>query len=221
MVILMKQILFFAFVTLITVNVSAQYKVGDFYSVDGVEGVVFRVDNNGEHGLVVSLDRFNGKWTVDKKTYYETNAFFEDDGQKNMEEIAKYVEETGRNWSTFPFFEWCRNKGEGWYAPALDELRDLVTALNGSMGTYNSSNYIKFDQVILDHGGESVFSTIDYPLAGKMPFTLLSSTEGSKGKVFASGVFATSPFADPKVIVGEIKKSIPATGVGARAVHKF
>ena len=36
---------------------SAPYKVGDYYNVNGKEGVVFEVRDNGRHGKIVSLDQ--------------------------------------------------------------------------------------------------------------------------------------------------------------------
>ena len=32
------------------------YKIGDLYSENGLKGVVFAVEQNGEHGKIVSLD---------------------------------------------------------------------------------------------------------------------------------------------------------------------
>lgn len=74
------------------------YNVGDFYNKDGVKGVVVKVDASGEHGLIMSLDKFSGKWSSDKKAKFETNAFYEDDGEKNMKAIAKYLSESGKTW---------------------------------------------------------------------------------------------------------------------------
>lgn len=202
------------------VCVNAQNKVGDYYENGSTKGIVFKVDASGEHGLIVSLDKFSGAWCSDKKKRFETNAFHESDGEKNLESVAKYIEENKVNWSLFPYFEWCRNKGEGWYAPALDELKDLVIAMNGSLGTYNPDELYKFDAIMKSHNGEGILSKTDMPKGGKMPYSMHSSTEGSKGKVYAVGFVATSPFADPKVLFGEIKKS-GTIGIGSRAIHKF
>ena len=215
----MKKLLFTISALFCAMTANA-YNVGDFYNKNGVKGIVIKVDVSGEHGLIMSLDRFNGKWCSDKKAKFETNAFFEDDGQKNMEAIEKYLNESDNSWSLFPYYEWCRNKGEGWYAPALDELTDIITALNGSVGTYSESNVRKIESVIMANGGESLFGSVDWPSGGKVPYAMLSSTEGNKGKIYLAIFVQTSPFGAPKVMVTEIKKSWNRN-MGSRAIHKF
>ena len=222
----MKQVLFLILAFIYSINVSAGYKVGDLYNKDGIKGIVIKVDETGEHGLIMSLDRFKGEWSIDKKSKFDTNAFHEDDGQKNMDAIGEYINETGKSWSLFPFFEWCKNNGDGWYAPALDELRLIFIAINGSDGTYNKSNVKKVDETITQNGGDSLYGKVEFPLGdkfetgGKCPYHMFSSTEGSKGKVFLGTITATSPFAAPKVIIDEVKKTW-SRYTGSRAVRKF
>ena len=61
------------FLTLIAITfamlavANAQYKVGDFYENSGLKGIVVKADASGEHGLIMSLDRFKGEWCTDKK----------------------------------------------------------------------------------------------------------------------------------------------------------
>ena len=197
-----------------------QYKIGDYYETSGIKGIVIQVNETGEHGLIMSLDRFDGKWTTDKNSKFETNAFFEDDGQKNMDAIGKYLAETGGSWESFPYFSWCRNKGEGWYPPALDEVKTMITAINGSLTSYVSANYFHFENIIVSNGGESLFGKVESGFGDKMPRHFYTSTEGSKGKMYIAGVLQTSPFAAPKVLIQETKKSW-SRYMGARAVHKF
>ena len=209
-----------AFTIAMVVVANAQYKVGDLYENSGLKGIVVKADALGEHGLIMSLDRFNGEWCTDKKARFETNAFYEDDGQKNMDAIESYIKQNGKSWSLFPYYEWCRNKGEGWYAPAYDELTSIVTALNGSIGTYQDSIVKKMESTITANGGERLCGSVDWPAGGTVPYALLSSTEGSKGKIFIAIFVQTSPFGLPKVMVEEFKKSW-SRNVGSRAVHKF
>ena len=42
--------------------VERTWKVGDYYNVDGKEGVVFWVDETGKHGKIVSLDQADMQW---------------------------------------------------------------------------------------------------------------------------------------------------------------
>ena len=206
--------------SLLCVIYAKAYNVGDFYNKNGVKGVVVKVDASGEHGLIMSLDKFSGKWSSDKKAKFETNAFYEDDGEKNMKAIAKYLSESSKTWDLFPYYEWCKNKGEGWYAPALDELTAIVTTLNGNVGTYIESNVKRIETTITSNGGESLFGSVNWPSGGKVPFAMLSSTEGNKGKIFLALFVQTSPFGAPKVMVAEFSKGWHRN-LGSRAVHKF
>ena len=43
------------------------YKVGDYYNVDGKEGVVFDIWDNGRHGKIVSVDEVVLKWCLYEK----------------------------------------------------------------------------------------------------------------------------------------------------------
>lgn len=215
----MKKFLIIIMTFLCTISASA-YRIGDIYNKDGVQGIVVQVDASGEHGLIMSLDRFKGKWCIDKKMKFETNAFYEDDGQKNMDAVAKFLEQSGQSWDLFPYYEWCKNKGEGWYAPALDELTAIVNALNGCVGTYSETNVQKIESIIKFNGGESLFGSVTWPMGGKVPFAMQSSTEANKGKIYLAIFVQKSPFGLPEVIITEMKKSW-SRNMGSRAVHKF
>ena len=76
-----------------TISANAQFKVGDIYNQGNLRGLVVDVDASGKHGLILSLKECDKDWLADKSLEMETNAFFEDDGMKNMEAIAKYVSE--------------------------------------------------------------------------------------------------------------------------------
>lgn len=99
------------------------YKVGDYYD-DGVkQGVVFEVWDDGRHGKIVSLDHKNLDWCTlaqynGREVVYANS---EDDGRVNTNRVIArgYAGE-------FPAFIWCRNKGEGWYLPAIKELQTLL-----------------------------------------------------------------------------------------------
>lgn len=52
-----KFLLLFLIVLGATKTVNAQYKVGDYYEKDGLKGIVVRVDNSGNHGLIMSLEK--------------------------------------------------------------------------------------------------------------------------------------------------------------------
>lgn len=122
-----------------TLMVNAQtYKIGDLYDVNGLKGIVVRVDDSGQHGLIMSLDDTGADWCYYNKkkdkghasVLTDTEAFDENDGQKNMDVIEKYVNETGISWDYFPLTKWARELGDGWYIPAKNELLDIVKYVN-------------------------------------------------------------------------------------------
>lgn len=179
----MKKILFAITAMLCALSANA-YKVGDYYEKDGLRGIVVRVDASGEHGLIMSLERCAKKWLDDGDEKFNTNAYYEDDGEKNMAVIEKYIKENGKSWSMFPYFEWCRSLGEGWYAPAIDELKDILKAINGDEGKYNKKFMKKVAKTIKKHKGDGLTDNRVY-MGSKAPFFMYSSTEGEAGTVYA------------------------------------
>lgn len=221
---------------------SAQCKVGDIYDKDGLKGIVVKVDETGEHGLIMSLKKSAKKWLSDSDEKSETAAFFEDDGEKNMAAIEKYIEENGKSWEIFPFFEWCRSLGEGWYAPATDELKDILVTINGGEGKYNAKFMKVITKTLKKAKGDGL---VNGGMTGtNNPQWMLSSTEtgggmvyalqfqestsssisrnlvggfgfGAKGKGTPKGDFKVSPWTK-KQTGGKF-----AGTFGSRAVHKF
>ena len=101
---------------------SKSYKVGDYYNDGKKEGIVFWVDESGTHGKIVSLTESTSKlqWSSDE---YEQKRLIgadsKSDGAKNMA-VVKQIPD----WqSKYPAFKWCADLGEGWYLPAIDELK--------------------------------------------------------------------------------------------------
>lgn len=93
--------------------------VGDVLTVDGQKGVVFSVDADGEHGLMVCLDESVCCWS---KNHVTTGATNREDGQKNFDLISSLS-----NWRLdYPVFNVAYTQGEGWYIPAKDELQKLL-----------------------------------------------------------------------------------------------
>ncbi len=116
-------------------------KIGDYYYSDGsfskelnngktCMGIVVREKTAQQKGLVVSHDvKDAGGWwmpvTPTGFVYKVTNARDENDGTKNLEMIKKW-----NNWEKwYPAFSWCTSKGDGWYLPAINELKTLCDVL--------------------------------------------------------------------------------------------
>jgi hypothetical protein len=108
---------------------NAPYKVGDYYNVSGVTGIVFEVSNKGKNGTIVSLDEARLAWALDI-ALEETNARDMDNGMNNMNTIKGIS-----GWrSKYPAFVWCDGKNTngvtGWYYPAINELKSLYYSWN-------------------------------------------------------------------------------------------
>ena len=104
--------------------VERTWKVGDYYNVDGKEGVVFWVDETGKHGKIVSLDQAEERWCADDEYKKGLTGIASDeyDGMKNLQSIKKIS--YWRN--KYPAFAWCADHGDGWYLPAIKELELLL-----------------------------------------------------------------------------------------------
>ena len=104
------------------------YKVGDYYNVNGKQGVVFWVDETGQHGKIVSLTESILQWASDETEQKRLiGAYDENNGANNMAKVKQILD-----WEPkYPAFKWCADLGEGWYLPAIEELK--IFALDKSV----------------------------------------------------------------------------------------
>ena len=103
------------------------YKVGDLYDVDGVKGIVFRVDEKGESGLIVSLSEPDTPlaWSTE---LISTGSTIRQSGEQNTAIIY-----TLPNWEAkYPAFAWCKSLGRDWYIPSINELKELLIISKGN-----------------------------------------------------------------------------------------
>ena len=131
--------------------VERTWKVGDYYNVDGKEGVVFWVDETGKHGKIVSLDQAEKKqWCTDAE--YEKDLRYiasdEYDGMKNLQSIQKISDWRNK----YPAFAWCADHGDGWYLPAIKELELLL--LNDEVHDAVNNQIARKDKAKLFSKGE-------------------------------------------------------------------
>ena len=201
--------------------ISKTYSVGDIYDENGVKGLVVSTEDSGRHGLIMSLDSFKGKWTTEKNIIVGCND--ESDGQNNMDALTQYIERNNLSWSQFPLFEWCKNKGKGWYIPSKDEVEVIMSVLNGCIGEYDYNKWKEIDKLLKDNGGTGLIGNVKSPNSNmfnnkKMPYHLSSSTEGESNKAFF-GTCQSVLFSD-KIKIMEVKKTF-GRYTGSRAVRKF
>jgi hypothetical protein len=134
--------------------VSRTYAAGDYFDEGGIQGIVFYVTDNGQHGLIVSLQEFGassnsrgllqglgaslssrGFWyhyTVHGSEWnFVVNATNLDDGWQNKLKIEDCISKTELTYDNFPAFKWCNDLGNGWYLPSYNELKKLFMCFNG------------------------------------------------------------------------------------------
>jgi len=105
------------------------YSIGDFYSQNGKEGIVFWITEGGRHGKIVTTDKTICEWSTE---YVVTGAADENYGMANMKKIQSIS-----GWhEKYPAFAWCADKGEGWYLPAKNELKTLYESNAGGLRTF-------------------------------------------------------------------------------------
>ena len=140
-----------------------QYAVGDLYEANGLKGIVISVTDEGRHGLIASLDEACLAWcTLRTKLLKRTGADNRIDGRENMKAIEQYIAANGLSWSDFPAFEWCRNKGEGWFMPSLNEVWLMGTMYNGGSRTNIDRKFRKTFNARLKGAGGILISNIMY-----------------------------------------------------------
>lgn len=101
------------------------WKVGDYYDVDGKCGVVFMVDMTGKRGKIISLEQVLLQWCVEEQMPQAVDAAVSDeaDGAANLRAVMELD-----GWKdNYPAFSWCAERGNEWYLPAIDELKELMT----------------------------------------------------------------------------------------------
>ncbi len=124
------------------------YKVGDYYNVNGKEGVVFSVDATGRHGKIVSMTQSSKElqWSSNESERNRLiGASSETDGAANMRAVQQRP-----NWrADYPAFAWCANLGSGWYLPAIEELK---------LFTLNDSVHDAVNRTLAAKGGTRLYN---------------------------------------------------------------
>lgn len=125
--------------------VAKTYAVGDLYDADGVKGVVCWVDESGTSGKIISLDQggvpnAGVRWCTELPLKAGTPD--RQDGKANTAKIMSLGKPAG----TFPACEWCVAKGEGWYLPAIEEVKlmfDNFSAINPTLKANDGDQILK------------------------------------------------------------------------------
>ena len=100
------------------------YKVGDYYDDGKKQGVVFEVSASGKHGKIVSLTESSElpMWLTTSEWKRLISADDKRNGANNMSKVKQMA-----GWrEKYPAFAWCADLGEGWYLPAIEELKKFT-----------------------------------------------------------------------------------------------
>ncbi len=116
-----------------------RYSVGEIYEKDGVKGIVALLYDGGIHGLVMSLDEACLAWSkIPRRQTKLVGATDRYNGLANMKAVERYIADNNLSWDMFPAFKWCRDKGEGWFLPSINELWSAGTmSMGGSRAAIN------------------------------------------------------------------------------------
>ena len=113
------------------------YKVGDYYKEGLAEGIIAFLEEDGEHGLLISIDETVAQWSTEHEMLtVQGGEFSMEDGAKNCAYIR-----TLENWeSLYPAFAWCHAKNvlglSAWFLPSIGEFRQIqpaVEAINATL----------------------------------------------------------------------------------------
>ena len=176
--------------------VAKEYEIGELYNQNGVKGVVCMLTEDRQHGLIISLDELYLHWSSFRKPDLRVvGADDRADGAVNMEKVAAYIAGNNLSWDDFPAFKWCREKGEGWYLPAIDEMLTI-----GHKSNRQARN--KFNNALKDNGGERMDRLVYY----------FSSTEKNEKEAYTTHMGIEPPYV---IDIPKYNKFL------VRAVHKF
>ena len=166
--------------------VAKEYQIGELYDQNGVKGVVCMLTEDRRHGLIISLDEIYLPWSEFRKPDLRVaGADDRIDGMGNMEKVAAYIAENNLAWDDFPAFKWCRDKGEGWYLPAIDELLTIGHNYNGGTRIHsNRQARNRFNDALKDNGGKRMDRLVYY----------FSSTEKDEKEAYTTHTGIEPPY---------------------------
>ena len=206
-----------------------RYNVGDYYSEDGLQGVVFEVSADGKSGKIVSLNQSAAAWTTDSSCqngYISSSDW--NDGTFNMP-FVKLVS----SWQTkFPAFKWSADLGSRWYLPAYNELK-LFTLDDDVRDAVNRTLVANGGTKIYGKGSGAGYwsSTEAWEKTGALYVDMdcvngTQLTDKSKGSTLYVRAIATfgmpsTPPAPPGVTLSSVDYSVPSSKLYEQALDYY
>jgi hypothetical protein len=109
-----------------SLQTSPPYAIGEIYCENGVRGVVYKIPDDGAHGMIMSLQETSCAWATVNN---ELGCSDEDFGMNNLTLV-----QAQSSWQKqYPAFNWCNAMTEaadvpGWYLPSTNEMAELSAA---------------------------------------------------------------------------------------------
>lgn len=101
---------------------AGRYQPGDYFDENGVRGIVIEVDAEG-HGIVMSIAQANLRWCEFKKSDARAAGSRRPTRRSGQPGRLRPHGRRGKSpVGDYPAFKWCRDLGEGWYLPAINEV---------------------------------------------------------------------------------------------------
>ena len=117
--------------------------------------------------------------------------------------IARMADEGKVRWEDYPAFKWCRDLGEGWYLPAINEVLRIGHLYNNGRIKFDRKAREQFNNRLKEHGGVKMDRLMYY----------FSSTEGDDAWTAMTTHMGIEP-----PFVEQTSKNISFL---VRAMHKF
>lgn len=179
------------------------YSIGELYDENGLKGIVCALSEDRQHGLILSLEELYLHWSDFRKPdLCVVGASDRSDGEANMRAVERYIAENGLSWEDFPAFKWCREQGEGWYLPSIDEILLIGHNYNGGTRQNDRQARNRFNDTLKEAGGKRMDRLVYY----------FSSTEKDEKWAYTSHMSLEPPYV---VEIPKYNKFL------VRAVHRF
>ena len=111
------------------------YPIGSLVTKNGGTGVVYYFDDTVTK--IVSVEETSLKWSTETVSTYARD---KSNGANNMAKIKNIS-----GWEDkYPAFKWCSDYGEGWYLPAVEELKEIYKNCTTINSTLSANGYKTF-----------------------------------------------------------------------------
>ena len=167
-------------------------ELGDVYAENGVnQGVVFWVDqNDSKKGLIISGQYSQLVWDTDAETNgtkYDWAANINtEDGLANQNYVLNNVQ--GSTAEKFPAVYFCKNMGDGWRLPTINEMKDVNRLYQSDKDAFNAALSQCCPDETLEKGsatwywtGQSFYSDSDPSNSGKIGRVKIAASVSSGG----------------------------------------